>query len=302
MDITKLSTEKRNRNTFDIDELSMLEVVRKINEEDRKVPEAIGKVLPDIAAVVERVIHAFKHGGRLIYIGAGTSGRLGVLDASECPPTYGIPPEMIIGILAGGNKAIQTAFEDVEDDLGLGRKDLEHIQLTNKDIVIAITASGRTPYAIGAIQYANAIGATTVALVCTSDSELERIAKYTIACLVGPEVITGSTRMKAGTAQKLVLNMISTASMIGMGKVYSNLMVDVIPSNEKLVERAVNIVMEATGATREEAKKALHEQQGHAKSAILQLLTDVSSEEAKRLLRAHDGRLKQAIDSIKNKK
>ncbi|RXZ02373.1 N-acetylmuramic acid 6-phosphate etherase [Fictibacillus sp. S7] len=300
MKINHLTTEKRNQNTLDIDEVSSLEVVRKINLEDKRVPEAIEKVLPEIASVVDQVVVAFRKGGRLIYTGAGTSGRLGILDASECPPTYGTPSEMVIGIIAGGDQAIHTAVEGAEDDGEAGKNDLLNLQLTENDVVVAIAASGRTPYAIGALKYANKVGAVSVALVCSQDSEMSRVAQHTIAAVVGPEVVTGSTRMKAGTAQKLVLNMISTASMIGIGKVYSNLMVDVQPSNKKLIQRAKNIVMEATGCRPEEAEKALSDHDGYAKAAILQVLTGCSPQEAKDLLEKHKGMLKKALQEKKS--
>ncbi|MDM5339500.1 N-acetylmuramic acid 6-phosphate etherase [Fictibacillus enclensis] len=300
MKINHLTTEKRNQNTLDIDEVSSLEVVRKINTEDKRVPEAIEKVLPEIASVVDQVVVAFRKGGRLIYTGAGTSGRLGILDASECPPTYGTPSEMVIGIIAGGDQAIHTAVEGAEDDVEAGKNDLLNLQLTENDVVVAIAASGRTPYAIGALKYANEVGAVSVALVCSQDSEMSKVAQHTIAAVVGPEVVTGSTRMKAGTAQKLVLNMISTASMIGIGKVYSNLMVDVQPSNKKLIQRAKNIVMEATGCMPEEAEKALSDHDGYAKAAILQVLTGCSPQEAKDLLEKHKGMLKQALQEKKS--
>ncbi|SDM92212.1 N-acetylmuramic acid 6-phosphate etherase [Fictibacillus solisalsi] len=299
MKINHLTTEKRNQNTLDIDEVTSLEVVRKINTEDKKVPEAIEKVLPEIASVVEQVVAAFRKEGRLIYTGAGTSGRLGILDASECPPTYGTPSEMVIGIIAGGDQAIHTAVEGAEDDIEAGKNDLLNLQLTKNDVVVAIAASGRTPYAIGALKCANEVGAVSVALVCSQDSEMSKVAQHTIAAVVGPEVVTGSTRMKAGTAQKLVLNMISTASMIGIGKVYSNLMVDVQPSNKKLIQRAKNIVMEATGCTHQEAEQALSDHDGYAKAAILQVLTGCSPQEAKDLLKKHKGMLKQALQEKK---
>ncbi|MDM5200188.1 N-acetylmuramic acid 6-phosphate etherase [Fictibacillus enclensis] len=300
MKINHLTTEKRNQNTLDIDEVSSLEVVRKINTEDKRVPAAIEKVLPEIASVVDQVVVAFRKGGRLIYTGAGTSGRLGILDASECPPTYGTPSEMVIGIIAGGDQAIHTAVEGAEDDVKAGKNDLLNLQLTENDVVVAIAASGRTPYAIGALKYANEVGAVSVALVCSQDSEMSRVAQHTIAAVVGPEVVTGSTRMKAGTAQKLVLNMISTASMIGIGKVYSNLMVDVQPSNKKLIQRAKNIVREATGCMPEEAEKALSDHDGYAKAAILQVLTGCSPQEAKDLLEKHKGMLKLALQEKKS--
>lgn len=295
MDLTKLATEKRNLDTLNIDELSTVEVVKKIHEADLGVASCITPVLNEISNVAEKVVKAFESGGRLIYIGAGTSGRLGVLDASECPPTYGTDPDMVIGLIAGGEYALQHAIEGAEDNLELGKSDLQKISLTDKDVVVAVAASGRTPYCIGAIVYAKAQGAYTAALVCAEDSPMQKLADICIPVITGPEVVTGSTRMKAGTAQKLVINMISTTSMIKWGKVYSNLMVDVQPTNEKLRQRAKNIIVEAAGVSEKEAEQALLEQEGNTKAAIFQLITGVQADKARKHLDQHNGKLKEAI-------
>jgi N-acetylmuramic acid 6-phosphate etherase len=296
MNLGKLNTEQRNPKSLSIDVMETEEIIALINQEDLLVPNAIAKVIPQISKVVDKITEAFNNGGRLIYVGAGTSGRLGILDASECPPTYGTSPDRVIGIIAGGSDAVNEAIEGAEDNVELGRQDLADIDLTNKDIVVGIAASGRTPYTAAALQYANEIGAVSVAVVCSKDSEMERISKYTIAPIVGPEVITGSTRMKAGTAQKLVLNMLSTASMVKTGKVYSNLMVDVQMTNEKLFKRAENIVKSATGASESEAQAALKDQNNNTKAAILQILTGLKGKKAADLLDKHSGFLRKAIE------
>ncbi|KZE64682.1 N-acetylmuramic acid 6-phosphate etherase [Fictibacillus phosphorivorans] len=295
MDLTKLATEKRNPDTLNIDELSTLEVVQKIHEADLGVVSCITPVLTEISKVAEKVVTAFENGGRLIYIGAGTSGRLGVLDASECPPTYGTDPNLVVGVIAGGDYALQHAIEGAEDDSELGKSDLQQLNLTNKDVVVAIAASGRTPYCLGAMDYAKAQGALTAALICAADTPMQKLADISIPVITGPEVVTGSTRMKAGTAQKLVLNMISTASLVRWGKVYSNLMVDVQPTNEKLKLRAKNIIMEAAGVSEKEAEDAMRAQEGNTKAAIFQLITGVAPNDAKLYLAQHDGKLKEAI-------
>ncbi|MBH0175930.1 N-acetylmuramic acid 6-phosphate etherase [Fictibacillus sp. 23RED33] len=301
MDLTKLATEKRNPDTLTIDELTTLEVIQKIHEADLGVASRITPVLKEISSVVEKVVTAFENEGRLIYIGAGTSGRLGVLDASECPPTYGTDPKLVVGVIAGGEYALQHAIEGAEDDAELGQSDLQSLNVTERDVVVAIAASGRTPYCLGAMKYAKTKGALTAALVCSVDSPMEKLADISIPVITGPEVVTGSTRMKAGTAQKLVLNMISTASMVRWGKVYSNLMVDVQPTNEKLRKRAKNIIIEASGATEKEAEMALQEQGGNTKAAIFQLVTGVAPHEAKLQLDEHNGKLKEAIRNFTQK-
>ncbi|MGY6212952.1 N-acetylmuramic acid 6-phosphate etherase [Cytobacillus firmus] len=294
MNITKLNTEQRNPKTMEIDLMTTEEIITIINQEDTIVPNAIAREIPHIVKVVDEITESFKKGGRLIYVGAGTSGRLGIIDASECPPTYGTNPEMVVGIIAGGKEAMTEAVEGAEDDSEQGRQDVADIQLSDKDVLVGIAASGRTPYTIGALQYGNEVGAVTVSVACTKDSEMGKISKYTIAPITGPEVVTGSTRMKAGTAQKLVLNMLTTASMIKLGKVYGNLMVDVQMTNEKLFKRAENIVKMATGASDEEARAALKEQNYHTKAAILQILTGLKGEEAAELLKKHNGYLREA--------
>jgi len=258
------------------------------------VPQAINKVLPVIALLVDEIVSAFKQGGRLIYIGAGTSGRLGVLDASECVPTFGTPAEQVIGIIAGGDKALRHALEGAEDNKKQAIEDLKAINLSNKDILVGIAASGRTPYTLSALAYANSLGTVTGCVVNSPQSPMEQEAKYAIVAESGPEVVTGSTRMKAGTAQKLVLNMLTTASMIQIGKVYSNLMVDVQPTNDKLVQRAKNIIAELTGVSPEEAAESLQTYKT-PKAAILALLTSIEGDEVHRLLDKHDGHLKKAI-------
>ncbi|MEH6983723.1 N-acetylmuramic acid 6-phosphate etherase [Priestia megaterium] len=294
MNLNHILTEKRNPQTLNIDELSSLEIVKKINEEDHQVPHAINKVLPVIALLVDEIVSAFKQGGRLIYIGAGTSGRLGVLDASECVPTFGTPAEQVIGIIAGGDKALRHALEGAEDNKKQAIEDLKAINLSNKDILVGIAASGRTPYTLSALAYANSLGTVTGCVVNSPQSPMEQEAKYAIVAESGPEVVTGSTRMKAGTAQKLVLNMLTTASMIQIGKVYSNLMVDVQPTNDKLVQRAKNIIAELTGVSPEEAAGSLQTYKT-PKAAILALLTSIEADEVHRLLDKHDGHLKKAI-------
>ncbi|HAS4358813.1 TPA: N-acetylmuramic acid 6-phosphate etherase, partial [Vibrio cholerae] len=240
--LSHLVSEGRNPDTMDIDLLSSQEIVERLNQQDKQVPLAVEAVLPQIAQAVDKITAAFKQGGRLIYLGAGTSGRLGVLDASECPPTFGVSDQMVIGLIAGGKEAMFTAQEGAEDNATLGAHDLQQIDFSSKDVLVGIAASGRTPYVIGALEYANDLGATTIALSCNPDSPIAEIAQIAISPVVGPEALTGSTRLKSGTAQKLVLNMLTTASMIRLGKSYQNLMVDVRATNRKLIARAVRIV------------------------------------------------------------
>lgn len=295
MDLAKLITEERNPGTLDIDVVETLEMLKKINNEDKKVPLAVEKEMPNIAKAVDAIAARLREGGRLIYIGAGTSGRIGVLDASECPPTYGVDLEMVQGIIAGGDAAIRRPMEGVEDDAGQGRADLENKKLSPKDAVVGLAASGRTPYVLGAMEYARSIGALTVGICCTPENLMKKHADIMIVPVVGPEVITGSTRMKAGTAQKLVLNMISTGAMIKLGKVYSNLMVDMRATNEKLVERAKRIVKLATGASDAEAEETLNETDYNVKLAIMMLLTQNDPDTACRLLKANGGHIRQAM-------
>ncbi|PAD36197.1 N-acetylmuramic acid 6-phosphate etherase [Terribacillus saccharophilus] len=293
--LDKLTTEKRNESTMKLDQLTTKEVLQLMNKEDRTVPDAVEAALPEIEAAVEQVIATFQAGGRLIYTGAGTSGRLGILDAVECPPTFSTPHDMVQGLLAGGMSAFRKAKEGAEDNPELGAKELQDIGLTAKDTVIGIAASGRTPYVIGALDYAAALGAATVSVACNKEAAISKHAKISIEVETGPEILTGSTRLKAGTAQKLVLNMISTASMVGVGKVYKNLMVDVKPTNDKLQERAKRIIMEATGANYDAAEKVFNQADGQVKTAIVMLLLDVTKEEAEEKLRNAEGFVRSAI-------
>ncbi len=295
IDLGKLTTEERNPRSTHIDELPTLDMLTVINEEDQQVPLAVAKILPQIAVAVDTIAERLSRGGRLFYMGAGTSGRLGILDAVECPPTYGTEPQLVQGLIAGGKNAIFRAKEGAEDSAELGREDLQKHGFTDRDVLVGIAASGRTPYVLGGIAFARELGAPTIALSCSENSEIAAAADIALTPITGPEVITGSTRMKAGTAQKLVLNMLSTGAMIRLGKVYGNLMVDVKTSNQKLEERARRIVMEATGCTREEADAALGEADGRAKPAILIQLTGCTADEAKTRLDAAHGRLKEAL-------
>lgn len=289
MDLTNLTTEKRNEKTTDLDKMSISTALKLMNQEDQQVAKAIQKVLPEIKPVIEATITAFKHGGRLIYLGAGTSGRLGVLDAAECVPTFGVSPNQVIGLIAGGKQAMTLAVEGAEDDLTLAKKDLSALQLNAKDVVVGIAASGRTPYVIGGLKYARDLGATTASIACNLDALISKYAEFAIEVDCGPEFLTGSTRLKAGTAQKMILNMLSTISMIGIGKVYHNLMVDVKPTNEKLVERSKRIIMQATDCTYEVAEKTFETAGQDVKLAIVMLLTNCSAKEGKEKLQRAQG-------------
>lgn len=295
IDLTKLTTEQRNPETMNLDQMTPVEIVETMNREDQKVIEAVNKVLPEVAKVIEWTTEALRTGGRIIYMGAGTSGRLGVLDAVECPPTFGVSPDLVIGLMAGGEKAFVKAVEGAEDSETLGTEDLKNIGLHAKDVVIGIAASGRTPYVIHALRYARSLGVKTAIIACNKNSEMSKEADIAIEPVPGPEVLTGSTRLKAGTAQKLVLNMISTASMVGIGKVYENLMVDVMQSNEKLKTRAENIVMEATGCERETARTAIDEAKGSVKLAITSILLGTPVNEAEKALEKAKGHIRKAI-------
>lgn len=295
--LSHLVSEGRNPETMDIDLLSSLEIVERMNQQDAQVPVAVEKVLPEIAQAVDKITAAFKSGARLIYMGAGTSGRLGVLDASECPPTFGVSDQMVIGLIAGGPEAILKAKEGAEDSLELGVEDLKSIQFSKQDVLVGIAASGRTPYVIGALKYANEIGATSVALSCNPDSPIADIAQIAISPVVGPEALTGSTRLKSGTAQKLVLNMLTTASMIRIGKSYQNLMVDVKATNKKLVARAARIVMQATECEKALAVETLKQTDYDVKLAILMILTDLDLATAKQQLSKQSGFLRKAVES-----
>lgn len=297
-ELDRLVSEGRNPRTMDIDLLPTIDVLRKINDEDRAVPTAVEKVLPDIAAAVDRIVLAFQKGARLVYMGAGTSGRLGVLDASECPPTFGVPEGMVVGLIAGGPDALVRSTEGAEDDPKMGAKALQEIGLTADDVVVGIAVSGRTPYVIGGLNYARQVGATTVALSCNPASTIAGIADIAISPVVGPEVLTGSTRLKSGTAQKLVLNMLTTASMIRIGKSYQNLMVDLNPSNKKLVARAIRIVMQTTGCAPQQAKQVLAQTGNDVKLAILVTITGMGVEEARAALGKAGGFLRKAISDV----
>lgn len=301
LNLKQMITESRNTASEKIDLCSTNEILKTINNEDKKVPLAIEKVLPEITQAVDKISAAFLVGGRLIYSGAGTSGRLGILDASECPPTYGTKAEMVVGLIAGGTPAIFKAVENAEDNTELGRSDLEAIQFNEKDILVGIAASGRTPYVLGGIEYANSIGATTIGISCNPDSALAQSADIAITPIVGAEVVTGSSRMKAGTAQKLILNMLTTASMIKIGKVYGNLMVDVEATNQKLIERQIQIVMQATDCDRKTAEQALNESNRHCKTAIVMILAQLSALDAKGLLTEHNGFIRPCLTPSSSK-
>ncbi len=295
IDLSKMTTEARNPLSVELDNMTPLEVVTLMNNEDTKVPQAIKPHLKQIAQAVQWCINSLENGGRIIYMGAGTSGRLGVVDASECPPTFGVPAEMVVGLIAGGERAFIKAVEGAEDSAQLGADNLRELELNSNDTVIGLAASGRTPYVIGGLEYSNSLGCNTVAISCNENSAIGKVAKLAIEIIVGPEVLTGSTRLKAGTAQKLVLNMISTASMVGIGKCYKNLMVDVMQSNEKLHVRAQNIVMEVTGISREEAKATLELANGSVKKAIVMILANCNGEEADSKLAVAHGHVRKAI-------
>ncbi len=293
--LSTLITEQQNPNSMNVDSLSALEIVRLMNEEDKQVPVAIEKCLPQIAQAVECIIAAFQQGGRLVYIGAGTSGRLGVLDASECPPTFGVSPEMVKGIIAGGERALRHPIEGAEDSREQAVVDLQTIQFSSKDVLVGIAASGRTPYVIGALEYAKSLGSVTVSIASNPNSAMANIVDIAIDTVVGPEVLTGSSRLKSGTAQKLVLNMLTTASMILMGKCYQNLMVDVQASNEKLKARAIRIVMQATDCDKALAEETLKQADQNAKLAIMMILSGLDRAQAEVLLEKHHGKLQLAL-------
>ena len=293
--LSTLITEQRNPNSMHVDSLSALEIVQLMNEEDKQVPLAIEKCLPQIAQAVECIVAAFQQGGRLVYIGAGTSGRLGVLDASECPPTFGVSPEMVKGIIAGGERALRHPIEGAEDSKAQAVVDLQTIHFSLKDVLVGIAASGRTPYVIGALEYAKSLGSVTVSIASNPNSAMANIVDIAIDTVVGPEVLTGSSRLKSGTAQKLVLNMLTTASMILMGKCYQNLMVDVQASNEKLKARAIRIVMQATDCDKALAEETLKQADQNAKLAIMMILSGLDRAQAEALLEKHQGKLQLAL-------
>jgi N-acetylmuramic acid 6-phosphate etherase len=296
-ELNTILSETRNNDTLDIDLLSTDQILQKINEEDQKVALAIKPALPNIGKAVDFIVAAFQQEGRLIYLGAGTSGRLGILDAVECMPTFSVNENMVIGIIAGGEKAIKRAVEGAEDNQSAAIVDLKAINFNAKDVLVGIAASGRTPYVISALKYARKIGAKSVSVSCNPNSAIGKEADIEICAAVGPEILTGSTRMKSGTAQKLILNMLSTASMIRIGKTYQNLMVDVNASNEKLYARAVLIVMQATDCDEETATLAMKEAGNEAKVAIMMILTDTRAAEAIALLQQHNGFLRKAVQA-----
>ena len=293
--LSTLITEQRNPNSMHVDSLSALDIVQLMNEEDKQVPLAIEKCLPQIAQAVECIVAAFQQGGRLVYIGAGTSGRLGVLDASECPPTFGVSPEMVKGIIAGGERALRHPIEGAEDSKTQAVVDLQTIHFSSKDVLVGIAASGRTPYVIGALEYAKSLGSVTVSIASNPNSAMANIVDIAIDTVVGPEVLTGSSRLKSGTAQKLVLNMLTTASMILMGKCYQNLMVDVQASNEKLKARAIRIVTQATDCDKALAEETLKQADQNAKLAIMMILSGLDRAQAEALLEKHQGKLQLAL-------
>lgn len=293
--MTKLTTEGYHPDTTNLDLMSTIEIVKLMNEEDKKVPLAIAKVLPEIEQAVTAVVDALKNGGRLFYVGAGTSGRIGLLDAVECPPTFSTSPKLVQAILAGGADAVMIAIEGAEDDLSLGELELQKQQLTNRDVVIGIAASGRTPFVKGALNYAQQLGAKTISLVSNAHSIISKHADIAIEVITGPEILTGSTRLKAATAHKQILNMITTTTMIKLGKVYKNLMVDVHASNFKLRERAKQIVCEVTGVSYSQAESVLEQNNYQVKLAIVVLLTNTTIEEATELLAQSEGHVRRAV-------
>lgn len=301
MDLKKLPTEQRNPDTVSIDEVSTLEMLRMINNEDKKVAHCVEAHLPQIAAAIDAVAEKFIAGGRIVYCGAGTSGRMGFMDSAECPPTYGVPKDRVVSLMAGGKDAVSQAKEDAEDHPEYGVEDMKGISFTEKDVLVGLAASGRTPYVIGAMEYARALGAVTVSVTCNEDlaSPVNRLADYPIGIYAGAEAITGSTRMKAGTVQKMVLNMLSTGVMVKSGKVYSNLMVNLRLSNEKLVERAKGIVAQITGAGAEEIEPLFDQTGRNVPLTIFMLLTGCPQAEARTLLDREHGHIKNALAAWK---
>ena len=291
LDLAKLSTEARNPETMNLDQMTPLEIAEAMNREDVRAVASVTEVLPQVAQAIEWATASLRAGGRIIYMGAGTSGRLGVLDAVECPPTFGVSPDMVVGLIAGGEGAFVKAVEGAEDSAQMGEDDLRAIDVSERDVVIGLAASGRTPYVIGARE----LGCKTVAIACNRASKIGAAAELAIEPVPGPEVLTGSTRLKAGTAQKLILNMISTGSMVQIGKAYQNLMVDVQQTNEKLVTRAQNIVMAATECTRDEAIAALEQAGGHVKTAVVMIMAGLDAEGAAEALAGAAGHVREAI-------
>ncbi len=297
MNLGTLVSETRNPQTLDLDALTTIELVSRFNQQDALVADAVKATLPQVANAVDAAAASLKAGGRIIYMGAGTSGRLGVLDASECPPTFGVPHGRVVGLIAGGPGALLKAVEGAEDNAQLGEDDLVSLNLTPDDLVVGLAASGRTPYVIGGLKFARQTGCTTVAISCNPDSPIAHEADIAISPVVGPEALTGSTRLKSGTAQKLVLNMISTGAMVKFGKVYQNLMVDMKATNVKLVDRACRMLMEATGASREEAEIVLKQTDYEVKPAILMVLSGLDAASARAKLDLHHGFLRAALEN-----
>jgi N-acetylmuramic acid 6-phosphate etherase len=295
IDLSRVSTEQRNPLTAEIDNVDTTQMLQIINAEDARVPGAVAAQIPAIAKAVDVIVDRIRNGGRLVYIGAGTSGRLGVLDASECPPTFSTPPELVVGLIAGGDYALRHSVEQVEDQPESGADALRSINVSDKDTVVGIAASGRTPFVLGAIAYANDVGALTVGICNSDNAKLSDLVQIAIPVITGPEVITGSTRLKAGTAQKLVLNMLTTGAMIRLGKTYGNLMVDLQPVNQKLRVRAIGIVRDAAGIPEEEAAAALRRANGDVKAAIVSTLLGISPEEARDRLATAHGRIRDAV-------
>ena len=299
VDLTKIKTESQNEATKNIDTLDTIDIITLINEEDKKVAFAVEKEKEKIARLVDKVVEVFNNDGRLIYMGAGTSGRVGIIDAVECRPTFGVSDEMVMCLMAGGINAFVKAVEGAEDNLDLAKEDLKKINLTKKDIVIGIAASGRTPYVIGGLSYAKEVGANTGCIVTSPDSPIASMVDYPIEAIVGAEVITGSTRMKSGTAQKMICNMITTGSMIKLGKVYGNLMVDVMPTNEKLRSRAISILVKSTGISEDLAKEKL-EKYKTVKKALFSILSGIDDNcEVERILDKNKGHIRKALDEVK---
>src|SRR5699024_6244141 len=297
--LSTLATEMRNENSMNIDTMSTKDVLATINNEDLRVAEKVRDVLPDIEKAVEAVYHALAKGGKLFYVGAGTSGRLGILDAVECPPTFSTPPDLVQGVIAGGSDAIYTAVEGAEDDEAEGARDLKARDMSERDVVVGIAASGRTPYVLGALKYAQGLGATAISLSSNINTEISQHADVQIEVETGPEVLTGSTRMKAASAYKMILNMITTSSMIKIGKVYENLMVDVKVSNKKLKERAKNIIATVTQASYKEISDTLEKTDNQVKPAIVMLMGGVSHQDAERYIEAADGYVRKAVELAK---
>lgn len=292
--LEKLTTEKRNEKSMNLDEMSIMDTISLMNEEDKKVIEAVNKELPSIEKVIIKCIEALKNEGRIIYVGAGTSGRIGLLDAVECPPTFGMDPDRVIGVLAGGTNQM-FAKEEAEDSYELGQQNMKELSLSSNDIIIGLAASGRTPFVIGALDHANAINATTACIVCNKNSEIAKHVTYPIEIDNGPEILTGSTRLKAGTSQKMVCNMITTTTMVQLGKVYENLMVDVDVSNEKLYERWLSIVQTATSCNKETAEELFEQSNHNAKAAICMYKLNISYQQAIEYLDKYEGRIKEVI-------